>query len=116
MANKEPPTLDTPGFEEIVQELIDEAPEMFGELRAALAMQTTLPPAAAETHLDLAIAYRQMGLVGDALCEAASALRGERQLTRPHALKALSILLDPRHLVFDLDELMIVLRETLFVH
>lgn len=82
----------------------------------ALPKQASLPAAEAETHVDLAEAYRRMGLIGDALGEAAAALDDEKNLARPAALKALTILLDQRHLTASLDELAIALREKLFVN
>lgn len=89
---------------------------MFGWLRTALQTQAPLPPADAETHLELAMAYAKMGLTGDALMEAAAALEDERHLTRPRALKALSLLLNRRYLQVQVDELLIVVREKLIVH
>ena len=67
----------------------------------------------AETHLDLSVAYREMELPGLALWEAAAALQSVRQLPRRRALTALRFLLDRRRLQFPVDELLIVVRETI---
>lgn len=113
ITTREPPTLDTPVFDETVQELIDREPGLFGNLRTVLEIQPTLPPADAETQVDLAVAYLEMGLRGEALREAASALQDRRHLSRPSARKALMMLLDRRHLQFRVEELLIVVREGL---
>lgn len=104
--------LDSPGFQEVVDELVEHAPEMFGELPRILQMQPQLPPLDAETHLDLSVAYREMGLPGLALREAAAALQSVSQLPRRRALTALRFLLDRRQLQFPVDELLMVVRET----
>lgn len=99
----------------MVDELVEHDPEMFGELPRILQMRPQLPPADAETHLDLSVAYRKMGLPGLALREAAAALQSVSQLSRRRALTALRFLLDRRQLQFPVDELLIVVRETLAV-
>jgi hypothetical protein len=86
----------------------------FVELEKAL--ESVARPGEAETHLALAIAYAEMGLMADALTEAAQALMGEGQLKRPEAADALSFLLDHSDLGFDVDVLLIALREALFVN
>ena len=103
--------VNAPAAEEIVRQAIDhdEAPRW---------EPGTTPRrlAAAEQHLVQAEVYARRGLPGHALREAAAALQDERHLPPQHAVKALAILLNPRHLAVDPDELMIVLREKLFVH
>lgn len=115
VTHDEPPDLDSPGFQEVVDELVEHDPEMFGELPRILQMRPQLPPADAETHLDLSVAYREMGLPGLALREAAAALQSVSQLPRRRALTALRFLLDRRQLQFPVDELLIVVRETIAV-
>jgi hypothetical protein len=68
----------------------------------------------AEIHVGLAIAYREMGLVGDALMNAAVALRHEKRLSRSSAREAMSLLLDARHLRVGVDELLVALRNAMF--
>ena len=82
--------------------------EVFAEFAAGMSMTPD-----AETHLDLAIAYREMGLESDALAEAALALQQEVKLSRPRALEALSFVVDRPHGV---DEWLMVLREALFTN
>lgn len=55
-----------------------------------------------------------MGLIGDAVIEAARALEHENRLPRERAREALTILLDPAHLEVQLDELLPFLRGALF--
>lgn len=79
----------------------------------AAAAAAQLKSADPETHLDLAIAYRQMGMTADALTEAGAALEiGASLGKRSH--QALSILLDPKGLMKTLDETLAVLRAALF--
>lgn len=73
-------------------------------------------PADADTHVGLAIAYREMGLVGDALMNAAVALRHEKRLSRSSAREAMSLLLDARHLRVGVDELLVALRNAMFTN
>lgn len=70
----------------------------------------------AETHLDLGMAYGEMGLVGDALMEAARALRLEHHLSRTRAREALGLLFNRRHLRVDLDATLVELRQVLFAN
>jgi hypothetical protein len=73
-------------------------------------------PADADTHLALAVAYCEMGIVGDALREAAVALRHEKRLSRSSAREAMSLLLDARHLRVGVDELLVALRNAVFTN
>ncbi len=70
----------------------------------------------AETHIDLAIAYCEMGLIGDALMEAAVALVRENHVSRPPAREALSLVLDRRHLRVGVDETLVALRRAFFTN
>ena len=86
--------------------------EVFAEFKKGT--EGVVTPADAETHLDLGIAYREMGLVADALMEAATALQHENKLTRPRAREALNFFLDRRQLRVGVDQLLVFLRESLF--
>lgn len=79
---------------------------VFDEITRAMAMTP-----GAETHLDLALAYREMGLEGDALEEAARALQQEVKLSRPRALEALTFIPGQQS-----DALIAGLREALFTN
>jgi hypothetical protein len=70
---------------------------------------------AADTHLDLAIAYREMSLAGDALIEAADSL-SLAQLPRERADVALGMLLDESALEIGVDEALDLIREAVFLH
>lgn len=71
------------------------------------------PPLDPQEHLDLALAYREMGLTDDALNEASLALVQASQLgERTH--QAAAIALDPRCLRSGLEDTLASLRSALF--
>jgi hypothetical protein len=72
-----------------------------------------LKPEDTQTHLELAIAYREMGLTEDAIEEAAMALTGAAQLG-PRAHLAAEIVLNPGSLRTSLEETLATLRVALF--
>ena len=75
--------------------------------------EPVVSPADAVTHLDLAVAYRAMGLGDDALEEASIALASAAHLGS-RADEAAEILLDPQALRSSLGETLVTLRSALF--
>lgn len=70
----------------------------------------------AETHLDLAVAYREMSLGEDALIEVAVALHHLERLRPSRASEAVRFLLDPRWLRLSVDELLTLIRAEHFAN
>lgn len=70
----------------------------------------------AETHLDLAVAYREMSLTDDALVEVAIALHHVDRLRPSRASEAVRFLLDPGWLSLSVDELLTLVRAEQFAN
>ena len=86
--------------------------EVFDMFKARL--EVVVKPADAETHLDLAVAYRETGLSNDALTEAAIALEHGASLSSKGEQIAVSIVLDPKGLRTSLEEALAILRSVLY--
>lgn len=77
-------------------------------------IEGVVKPEDVETHLDLAIAYREMGLVDDAVGEAAIALRHGASLLGKRTKEAVAVIFDARAMRVGLDEALDKLRRVLF--
>lgn len=93
------------------KEFVYSVEEVFADFKKGL--EKIAKPEDVETHLDLAVAYREMGLLNDALSEVAIALengagRGIR------AGKAVAILFESKMLRVGLDEAVASLRGALY--
>jgi hypothetical protein len=86
--------------------------EVFADFKADLDKVVALSDC--ETHLDLAIAYREMGLSSDALLEAAIALEHGSASLGKRAVEALRLLFDQQQLKLGLAETITRLRDALF--
>jgi hypothetical protein len=80
-------------------------------------LRERLPQASdASTHLDLAIAYREMGLPADAVEEAGVALRNQTSLTPRECSTALSLIFAPDLFPTPLDAALEGLRTLIFAN
>ena len=86
--------------------------EVYADFKAGLA--AVLKPEDVETHLDLAIAYGEMGLLDDARAEAAIALEHGATSLRTRAAEAVAILLHPDGLTQTRADALASLRIALF--
>lgn len=86
--------------------------QVFNEITQGLAGVVESP----ETHLDLAIAYAEMGVLDDSLAEAALALQQAPRLAAGRAIIAVKLLLDPRAMRVGVDEALALIREASFAN
>lgn len=111
------PRADLASFHQEIAELAKgwrSTGEVFVEITEGNA--ALVAPDDAETHLDLAVAYREMSLREDALVEVAVALHHSERLTPTRASQAVRLLLDPRWLRLSVDELLTLIRAEHFAN
>lgn len=86
--------------------------QVFDEITKGLAGVAEAP----ETHLDLAIAYGEMGMFDDSLAEAALALQEAPSLSSGQAAVGVKLLLDARWMRVGFDEALDLIREAMFAN